>query len=252
MNDLIMASSQADAAAIELAEQHHAVLKGGIALRASAVVDGAVDTMSAARDDLAAWCDNVLLPHLEAKRAVLYPAARQLASMQALVASLVADHEVMAGLVSQLRTAKTPPRAVAAAYALQVLFDAGIMAENQHLIPALAQAPGVELSQLLHSKDELYGGDQTVANQTDHDCNCGEHDDNGYPELDARVVPHAIRHATVFGALDAVGPGGGMILVAPHDPLPLLAQIKDRHPGVFEVSYLERGPEAWRLQFLRG
>jgi uncharacterized protein (DUF2249 family) len=42
-----------------------------------------------------------------------------------------------------------------------------------------------------------------------------------------------------------------MILVAPHDPLPLLAQIERRAPGVFEVDYLERGPEAWRLSFVR-
>ncbi|HEX6247963.1 MAG TPA: DUF2249 domain-containing protein [Nocardioidaceae bacterium] len=85
----------------------------------------------------------------------------------------------------------------------------------------------------------------------EHHCNCGEKDDAGYPELDARAVPHAIRHATIFGALDAVRPGSGMVLVAPHDPLPLLAQIEQRSPGTFEVSYLERGPEAWRLQFVR-
>jgi uncharacterized protein (DUF2249 family) len=64
-------------------------------------------------------------------------------------------------------------------------------------------------------------------------------------------VPHAIRHATIFGALDAVPPGGGLVLVAPHDPLPLLAQIEQRAPGAFAVDYLERGPEAWRLEFVR-
>ncbi|HET9859316.1 MAG TPA: DUF2249 domain-containing protein [Nocardioidaceae bacterium] len=76
-------------------------------------------------------------------------------------------------------------------------------------------------------------------------------DGPGYPELDARVVPHAIRHATIFGALEAVAPGDGMVLVAPHDPLPLLAQIEQRSPGVFAVEYLERGPEAWRIAFVR-
>jgi uncharacterized protein (DUF2249 family) len=71
------------------------------------------------------------------------------------------------------------------------------------------------------------------------------------PELDARTVPHAIRHATIFGALDAVRPGSGLVLVAPHDPLPLLQQVEQRAPGAFSVDYLERGPEAWRLRFLR-
>ncbi|MGZ8736178.1 MAG: DUF2249 domain-containing protein [Nocardioides sp.] len=84
-----------------------------------------------------------------------------------------------------------------------------------------------------------------------HTCTCGEVDAQGFPELDARAVPHKIRHATIFGALDAVAPGSGMVLVAPHDPLPLLSQLQQRSPGEFEVSYLERGPEAWRLQLVR-
>lgn len=67
------------------------------------------------------------------------------------------------------------------------------------------------------------------------------------PVLDARQVPHNIRHATVFGALDAVRPGSGIELIAPHDPLPLLAQIDEREPGAFAVTYLERGPEVWRI-----
>ena len=67
-----------------------------------------------------------------------------------------------------------------------------------------------------------------------------------------RARPHAIRHATIFGALDAVRPGGGLVLIATHDPLPLLAQVEQRTPGVFAVDYLERGPQDWRLQFVRG
>lgn len=80
-------------------------------------------------------------------------------------------------------------------------------------------------------------------------CGCGGHDD-ALPELDARVIPHAIRHATIFGALDSVGPGSGLVLLAPHDPVPLLAQVEQRWPGRFTLEYLERGPVDWRLAFL--
>lgn len=80
---------------------------------------------------------------------------------------------------------------------------------------------------------------------------CGCHEDHGEPELDARTIPHAIRHATIFGALSAIKPGGALILVAPHDPKPLLAQIADREGDAIEVSYLERGPEAWKLRLAR-
>jgi uncharacterized protein (DUF2249 family) len=82
-------------------------------------------------------------------------------------------------------------------------------------------------------------------------CGCGEDTVDADPELDARVVPHAIRHATIFGALDAVPPGSALILLAPHDPIPLLAQVEQRHPAAFAIEYLERGPETWRLRFQR-
>jgi uncharacterized protein (DUF2249 family) len=42
-----------------------------------------------------------------------------------------------------------------------------------------------------------------------------------------------------------------MALVAPDDPLPLLAQLEQRSPGQFSIDYLERGPESWRVRFLR-
>jgi uncharacterized protein (DUF2249 family) len=80
-------------------------------------------------------------------------------------------------------------------------------------------------------------------------CGCGEVD-AGAPELDVRAIPHSIRHATVFGAWSAIQPGGSLVLVAPHDPKPLLAQLAERGP--ITVPYLEQGPEAWRLAVTRG
>lgn len=90
-----------------------------------------------------------------------------------------------------------------------------------------------------------------TADGSGHSCGCSETDGPGLPELDVRNVPHVIRHATVFGALESLSPGGGILLVAPHDPLPLLSQIGQRWPGVFEIAYLQRGPEAWRLSLTR-
>lgn len=81
-------------------------------------------------------------------------------------------------------------------------------------------------------------------------CACGC-SDSGVPELDVRTIPHAIRHATVFGALGAVPVGGSMDLVAPHDPKPLLAQIAEREQGAVSVDYLVSGPEAWTLRLTR-
>jgi len=77
------------------------------------------------------------------------------------------------------------------------------------------------------------------------------HSDSSPVELDARAIPHKIRHAAVHGVVDSLGPGRSFVLVAPHDPKPLLAQVRDHHGDDIAVEYLEQGPEAWRLQLTR-
>ena len=95
---------------------------------------------------------------------------------------------------------------------------------------------------------------QDVSGQNGHGheggCGCGEVDE-GLPELDVREIPHAIRHATVFGALRGLQAGSGMVLVAHHNPLPLLRQIEQLFDGAIDVSYLEEGPEVWKLRMQR-
>ena len=82
-------------------------------------------------------------------------------------------------------------------------------------------------------------------------CACSETQAAGLPELDARAIPQAIRHAAIFGALDGVAPGDGLVPVAPHDPVGLLVQLQQRAPHSFDVEYIESGPEAWRLSLIR-
>lgn len=77
-------------------------------------------------------------------------------------------------------------------------------------------------------------------------CACGGHDE-GVPEVDVQTIPHAVRHAAIFGMLDGLQPGFSLILSATHDPVPLLEQLAQRSPGLFDVEYLDRGLERWRL-----
>lgn len=83
-----------------------------------------------------------------------------------------------------------------------------------------------------------------------HACACGEGHVE-HPELDARAIPHALRHGAVLGSLSRVAVGDAMVLVAPHNPLPLLDEIAQVEQGAVEVSYLQEGPEAWRLLLTR-
>lgn len=253
-----IASSAQDAGAVSALEGFHAELTGGLAVRVQALVSAAGGpAASRCRSDLVEWIGGSLIAYTRAEARTLYVAARSQSNLVPLVEGLVSEHRMLEELASELRLAASTDAAVGTARALQVLVETHLRKEDELLVPALAGAPGVTLAEMVEDLRIELGEPAPAAGAAEapsaaaHSCTCGEHDAAGYPELDARAVPHAIRHATIFGALDGVAPGGGMVLVAPHDPLPLLAQIEQRSPATFAVSYLERGPEAWRLQFVR-
>ncbi|MBX3098582.1 MAG: DUF2249 domain-containing protein [Salinibacterium sp.] len=81
-------------------------------------------------------------------------------------------------------------------------------------------------------------------------CACG-HANESEVVLDVRQIPHAVRHAAIFGALGAIAPGFSIDLVADHNPLPLLEQLDQKNPGEFAVTYLDAGPELWKLHLVR-
>ncbi|MGC0400443.1 uncharacterized protein (DUF2249 family) [Streptomyces sp. SAI-126] len=273
MSELTLASNPEDATALQSAEAHHARLAGELAGRVKMLLTAVDRDPSAAEKihaGLVAFCDRSLLPHAAAEEAALYPAAHRMPEARLLVESLIGEHRCLTTLVGALRAAPAPADAAADARALQVLFEEHLAKENGLVLPLLAMTPDVPLAQLLSDMHHRLANDSSPQGATQdqhheegHDmderqmeesggcggvCGCGGGAEENEPQLDVRDVPHAIRHATVFGALDAVPAGTAMVLVAHHDPLPLLAQIEQRSPGVFSVEYLERGPEAWRLR----
>lgn len=271
MNTVVIASDEADARAAEAVEQHHAQLAGALALKVetlTAVARAGHPLDREVRADLVDWCRDELVPHALAEETTLYAAAAERPEARLLVEAMLAEHVVIIGLVGDLERATDAVDAAALARALRAVFEVHLAKENDQVLPLLVGAPDVSVADLLGGMHELLGGhaddhghghaspegDQAAeggCGSTGHACSCGETDGPAHPELDARAIPHAIRHATIFGALDGVRPGKGLVLVAPHDPLPLLAQLEQRAPGAFEVSYLERGPEAWRLALVR-
>lgn len=280
MSVLTLASDPQDAQALDDAEAHHARLAGELAVHVKtllAAVDRDPDGDAARpRTALVAFCDRALLPHAGAEEAALYPAARAMPEARLLIESLTGEHRRLTALVDALRsTAPDPVRTAADAGALQVLFEEHVTKENGLVLPLLAMTPEVSLAELLgHMHHALTGaasedsgdsgdsGEDVEGSASGEDgeeaggcggaCTCGGAEETAEPELDVREIPHALRHATVFGALDAVKEGTAMVLVAPHDPLPLLAQLERRRPGAFAVEYLERGPETWRLRLRLG
>lgn len=276
MQSIVLAANGADAAAVDAISQQHSELASALAVKSIHLIDavtaGAPSAIEAARADLAGWCRSALLPLLRREAEVLFPAAPATAESTTLVADLGRSlHELEAG-VDLLQNADAGPGLSAAVVALRNLLDGHLAAENDSLLPYLAFSRQATLAELWRriretrrtsapsapsdaSEPAAVAADHGADHHADQGadaatCHCTD-DDEELPALDVRAVPHAIRHATVFGALEAIGPGGGMILIAPHDPLPLLAQIEQRMPARFTVSYLKREPGECRLQFLR-
>jgi len=286
---VVLASTAEDAAAVEAVREHHAELAGRLAahtehlLRMVAAADSAA--FGQARAAAAEFCAEQLLPHAAAEEAALYPAAGALPQTKLLVEAMIAEHRVLEGLVRDLGEATEPPRVAAAAHALRVLFDTHLAKENDLILPAVAADPAVSLTEILAGMHELLGehaghehghGHGSGHGEGHSGCGCGQAEghpeghagcgcgeaagpaacgcsevDVDVPELDVRTVPHAIRHATVIGAFDAIPAGGSLLLIAPHDPLPLLRQLSRRTGGAIAVSYEQRGPEAWHLRLTR-
>ncbi|WP_329743382.1 DUF2249 domain-containing protein [Dyella sp. A6] len=67
--------------------------------------------------------------------------------------------------------------------------------------------------------------------------------------FDARGVARRFRHSAIFGAMDALRSGETMRFVNDHDPIPLIAQLRNRFGDNLTVTYRERGPETVVIDF---
>ncbi|MFN8074169.1 MAG: DUF2249 domain-containing protein [Kineosporiaceae bacterium] len=280
---VVLATDEADARAVDAVVAHHAELSGALQAHVAALLAAAsscsdgrfTDAARASRARLVAFLTGELFPHAEAEESALYPAAARHDCARLLVEAMIGEHHALQDLAREVAAADTPLAAAAAARALAAVFAGHLSKENDAVLPLLAADPATSLASLLEGMHDLLGreggcgdggcgcsGDAgDPAAQADAApvrggcgdggrCGCGESDD-AVPVLDARTIPHAIRHATVLGAFDALAVGGSFDLVAPHDPLPLLDQLRARGGGRLGVDYLERGPQAWRLRLTR-
>ncbi|MGI9147290.1 MAG: DUF542 domain-containing protein [Chloroflexota bacterium] len=69
--------------------------------------------------------------------------------------------------------------------------------------------------------------------------------------LDVREVAPRERHPLIFSTFAQLAAGESSILVNDHDPKPLYYQFKAEQPGQAGWSYLEEGPEVWRVRITR-
>ncbi len=69
--------------------------------------------------------------------------------------------------------------------------------------------------------------------------------------VDVRTIVPRERHPLIFRTFDGLQPGEAFELVNDHDPRPLRYQFEAERPGSFEWTYVEQGPEVWRVTVAR-
>lgn len=256
---------QAEQQALARMLAHHQELSSALALKVEVVVTsaraGSHDAADQARLALVHWCRRTLMPYADAQEATIHRVAGEIKEGRLLIEAMAAEHRLMGDVIDQLEECEDAIGAAPLAASLRMLVETHLAKENNQVLPLLMDAAEISLSPLC---DEVLRSAEDGSPVTDpvddgyghpvHEpgtCRCSEIDLSGVPEFDARPVAHAIRHATVFGALDAVPAGSALVLVAPHEPVPLLAQLQRRQPDVFSIEYLQRGPDVWRLLLTR-
>lgn len=66
--------------------------------------------------------------------------------------------------------------------------------------------------------------------------------------VDVRALVPAQRHAKIFALVNELKPGASFVLVNDHDPKPLYYQLEAEYPGQFSWTYVEQGPDVWRVE----
>ncbi|MCB5293803.1 hemerythrin domain-containing protein [Arthrobacter sp. SO3] len=149
-----------EAGALAAVEQHHAgMLKRLNALTATlthAVRSGDTVAEHDAHEVLVEWCENDLVPHALAEEGPLYGGPRNMPQGRLLVAGMLAEHQVIVGLVEELRGSTGVDAAVAAG-SIRNIFALHLDKENRLLMPFIAASPELSLARAVEGLHELVG-----------------------------------------------------------------------------------------------
>lgn len=236
----------------EALRHHHEELAGKMAGYVDALTGGAP---AADPEPFVRFLRDELLPHAAGEDRYLYPAVEPLLKAHGMAtATMRVDHraiEAYVGALEQaavrLRGAEGAERANAAAdvtrlaWQLHALFNVHLQKEEQVYMPLLAQyVAEAEQQRIIRQMHEMPAGESG-----------GSRSAGVEADLDVRTMAPARRHAIIFETFEALAPGRAFVLVNDHDPKPLYYQFQAEQAGKFTWTYLEQGPEVWRVRIGR-
>jgi uncharacterized protein (DUF2249 family) len=180
-------------------------------------------------------------------------ATQALKAMEALETDHVAataGHEEVDRLFRQWIDSGTladTPRLVQVLDELTRLYQRHLRVEDKELFPLAAQ--------LLNKEQLVRLGNEMAARRGIVLCN-EQHKPQGDAmtikhTIDVRTIPGPQRHPLIFRTFEALEKGEALELVNDHDPFPLRSQFNMMKRGQFDWTYLQQGPELWRVRIGR-
>ncbi len=70
--------------------------------------------------------------------------------------------------------------------------------------------------------------------------------------IDMRDIEPRIRHTVIFQLFEHLDAASYLQLIVDHDPRPLRIQLEAKHGDRCRWTYLEQGPDVWRVRLQRG
>jgi uncharacterized protein (DUF2249 family) len=192
-----------------------------------------------------------VLPHANGEERFLCPAVEPLLKAHGMAtATMRIDHRAIerhiqslenaaARLKSDVKARRAEARRDLArlVWELQALFEVHLEKEEQVYLPLMEQyVPESEQRRIL---EQMHEASPEQAAQREE------------AALDVRPVSAARRHPLILETFQALRPGQSFTLVNDHDPKPLFYQFQAEQPGKFTWTYLEQGPEVWRVRIGR-
>lgn len=192
-----------------------------------------------------------LAEHARGEEATIYAAVDRLLQAHLIrpTATMSIDHEYIERYIQQIRQTlqllgcapqhrtKLAEKLHEQLTALRAILQLHVDKEERVYLPLLeehlSEAEQEELLRQLHAPQSA------------------EHAEPDEAELDARLIPPALRHPLIFQMFDALEPGGSFILLNDHDPKPLYYQFQFERAGQFEWEYIASGPEEWRVRITK-
>ncbi len=222
---------------VDVVRAHHAELRRKLLEKVEAWLGtGSPEALR----DLTNFLSGELLGHARAEEAHLYPVVEPLVKAWGrATATMSIDHEFIEDYIRRIQAGPAPEVLRELVLGLRAILLLHLEKEERVYLPLIADhLPAAEQARVLN---DLRAGS---------DADAGE-EPAAEVILDVRTIPPRERHPLIFATFDRLRPGQAFILVNDHDPKPLCYQFDAERPGAFEWTYLEQGPEVWRVRIGR-